>query len=365
MAFSTADHAFMAQALRLAEHGLFTTSPNPRVGSVIVKDGRVAGEGWHVRAGEPHAEVLALRAAGNAAARDATVYVTLEPCSHVGRTPPCADALITAGVKRVVAAMQDPNPLVAGRGAEKLRAAGIEVEMGLLADDARELNIGFVSRMERGRPWIRTKIASSLDGKTALQNGTSQWITGDDARRDGHRLRARSCAMLTGGGTVAEDDPQLNVRLVETSRQPARIVVDSWLETPPAARILQGGGTLIATVTEDAAKISRLRDAGAEIVQLPKTDRNKVDLHALAAELGRRGFNEVTVEAGAKLNASLLQAGLIDEIVLYMAPILLGDRAHGMFPLPELQSLDDKVELDVHDVRMVGRDMRIIARPRR
>lgn len=361
MTFSAVDHAFMARALRLAENGLFTTSPNPRVGCVLVKDGWIVGEGWHARAGEPHAEALALQAAGESA-HSATAYVTLEPCSHFGRTPPCADALIAAGVARVVAAMQDPNPLVAGRGAEKLSAAGIAVEVGLMQGEARELNIGFVSRMERGRPWLRTKIAASLDGKTALSNGASQWITGEDARRDGHRLRARSCAMLTGGGTVAEDDPELNVRMIETSRQPARIVVDSWLETPPTARILQGGGTIIATVTEDAEKIGRLRDAGAEIVQLPKTVNNKVDLDALVAELARRGFNEVTVEAGGKLNASLMRAGLIDEIVLYMAPILLGDKAQGMFPLPELQSLDEKLQLDVRELRMIGHDMRIIAR---
>ena len=361
--FSAADHAFMASALRLAERGLNTTTPNPRVGSVIVKHGRIVGEGWHERPGEAHAEIIALRAAGDAA-RGATVYVTLEPCSHFGRTPPCAEALIAAGAARVVAAMGDPNPLVAGGGAEKLRAAGIAVDIGLMDSQARELNIGFVSRMERGRPWMRTKIAASLDGKTALANGVSQWITGEDARRDGHRLRARSCAMLTGGGTVAEDDPQLNVRMVETARQPVRIVVDSRLETPPTARILQGGGTIIATVTEDPEKIRRLRDAGADIMMLPKTGNGKVDLAVLAAELARRGFNEVTVEAGGKLNASLMRAGLIDEIVLYVAPTLLGDKAQGMFPLPELQSLEGRLQLDVREVRMVGQDMRVIARPK-
>jgi diaminohydroxyphosphoribosylaminopyrimidine deaminase/5-amino-6-(5-phosphoribosylamino)uracil reductase len=353
----------MARALRLAQRALYTTTPNPRVGCVLVNHGRVVAEAWHVRPGEGHAEALALQLAGKDA-KGATAYITLEPCSHHGRTPPCVDALIAAGVGRVVAAMHDPNPLVAGKGAEQLRAAGIAVEMGLMGADARELNIGFASRMERGRPWIRSKIAASLDGKTALLNGASQWITNEDARRDGHRLRARSCAMLTGGGTVAEDDPQLNVRLVDTPRQPARVIVDSWLETPPTARVLHGGGALIATVSDDAEKIGRLAGAGAEIVRLAKTANGKVDLDALAAELARRGYNEVTLEAGAKLNASMLQAGLIDEIVLYMAPILLGERAQGMFPIPELTSLDGKIELDVRDLRMIGNDLRIVARPK-
>jgi diaminohydroxyphosphoribosylaminopyrimidine deaminase/5-amino-6-(5-phosphoribosylamino)uracil reductase len=350
----------MARALRLAEKGLFTTSPNPRVGCVIVKQGQIIGEGWHERAGEPHAEAIALRVAGGAA-KGATVYVTLEPCSHFGRTPPCVDVLVAAGVRRVVAAMQDPNPLVSGSGAGKLRAAGIDVEMGILANEAHELNIGFATRMRVGRPWIRTKIAASLDGKTALVNGVSKWITGEDARRDGHRLRARTCAMLTGAGTVLEDDPQLTVRMIETSRQPHRVVVDSRLDVLPSARILQGGGALVATVSTDDEKAKTLRDAGAEVIRLPE-EQGKIDLLALAQELGRREYNEVTVEAGAKLNASLLRAGLIDEIVFYQAPVLLGDSARGMFALPEMQTLSEKVELRIHDVRMIGRDMRIVAR---
>ena len=250
---NAADSQWMALALRLAERGLHTTSPNPRVGCVLVKDGKVIGEGWHERAGEPHAEVHALRAAGKAA-RGATAYVTLEPCSHHGRTPPCADALIAAGVSRVVAAMQDPNPLVAGQGLQKLRAAGIEVEYGLMEAAARELNIGFISRMTRGTPWVRSKIAASLDGRTALANGTSKWITGEAARLDVQHWRARSCAVLTGIGTVLADDPQLNVRGISTERQPLRVVLDSELRLSPAAKILQNGQTLIYTACADTTK---------------------------------------------------------------------------------------------------------------
>lgn len=350
----------MARALRLAAKGLHTTSPNPRVGCVIVKQGQIIGEGWHERAGRPHAEAIALQAAGSNA-KGATAYVTLEPCSHFGKTPPCADALIGVGIKRVVAAMTDPNPLVSGRGLEKLRAAGVEVDVGILADQARELNIGFVSRMERGRPWVRTKIAASLDGKMALMNGASQWITGEDARRDGHRWRARSCAMLTGIGTVLEDDPQLTVHMVKTSRQPVRVVVDSRLDIPLSAQILQGAETIVATISSDELKAQKLRDAGAEILHVSAREE-KVDLSALMRELALRGFNEVTVEAGAKLNASLLRAALIDEIVLYQAPVLLGDAARGLFALPEMQALSEKVELRIHDVRMIGQSVRIVTR---
>jgi diaminohydroxyphosphoribosylaminopyrimidine deaminase / 5-amino-6-(5-phosphoribosylamino)uracil reductase len=245
----------------------------------------------------------------------------------------------------------------------KLAAAGVVAESGLLAAEARELNVGFFSRMERGRPWMRTKIAASLDGKTALLNGESQWITGEDARRDGHRLRARSCAMLTGAATVLEDDPQLTVRSVPSSRQPLRVVVDSRLETPPAARVLQGGGTLVFTVSDDDAKARRLREAGAEVMRLPQ-ENGKIALPSLAHELARRGCNEVTVESGAKLNASLLRAGLIDEIVIYQAPVLLGDAARGLFALPQLSTLAHKIELEIRDLRRIGKDLRIIARPR-
>ena len=278
------DHRWMARALELAERGLFTTTPNPRVGCVIVRDGRCVGEGWHVRAGEPHAEVHALAMAGEAA-RGATAYVTLEPCSHHGRTPPCAEALVRAGVGRVVAAMEDPNPLVAGRGLARLREAGIATLSGVLEAEARELNLGFVSRMTRGRPWLRLKAAATLDGKTALENGVSQWITGDDARRDAHRWRARSCAVLTGIGTVRDDDPQLNVRAIPTDRQPLRIVVDARLDTPLNAKLLDGGPVLIAGAIDDPARIAALRHRGADVVILPNQG-GKVDLPALLAELG-------------------------------------------------------------------------------
>lgn len=355
------DHRWMAHALELAERGLFTTTPNPRVGCVIVRDGRCVGEGWHVRAGEPHAEVHALAMAGEAA-RGATAYVTLEPCSHHGRTPPCAEALVRAGVGRVVAAMEDPNPLVAGRGLARLREAGIATLSGVLEAEARELNLGFVSRMTRGRPWLRLKAAATLDGKTALENGVSQWITGDDARRDAHRWRARSCAVLTGIGTVRDDDPQLNVRAIPTDRQPLRIVVDARLDTPLNAKLLDGGPVLIAGAIDDPARIAALRHRGADVVILPNQG-GKVDLPALLAELGRRGINEVLAESGFKLNGSLLREGCVDELILYLAPVLVGDAARGLFNLPALESLADKRRLAFRDVRLIGGDLRIVARP--
>jgi diaminohydroxyphosphoribosylaminopyrimidine deaminase/5-amino-6-(5-phosphoribosylamino)uracil reductase len=358
--FSADDHDFMARALRLAEKGLYTTSPNPRVGCVIVKDGVIVGEGWHERAGEPHAEINALRQAGKRA-RGATVYATLEPCSHHGRTPPCALALIDAGVARVVAAMEDPNPLVAGEGLAILRRAGIRVDCGLLEKDAHELNIGFVMRMKSGRPLVRLKIAVSLDGKTALANGVSQWITGEHARRDAHRLRARSCAVLTGVGTVLADNPQLSVRDVETSRQPLRVVVDSHLHTPPGAKVLAGPRTLVVTASEDRERIERLADAGAEVLALPASN-GRVDLKALSNELGARGVNEVTVEAGRTLNGALLWDNLVDELVVYMAPIIMGDAARGMFDLPELTEMAGAREVRVHDLRQVGGDLRLTLR---
>lgn len=361
--FSAADHEFMARALRLAERGLYSTTPNPRVGCVIVGQGRVLGEGWHVRAGEQHAEVAALRAvraAGNDA-RGATAYVTLEPCSHHGRTPPCAEALLAAGVSRVVAALQDPNPQVAGSGLARLRAGGVLAECGLLSDEARELNVGFVSRMTRGRPWLRLKLAASLDGKTALDNGVSQWITGPAARQDGHRWRARACAILSGIGTVRDDDPRLNVRGVETGRQPLKVVVDSHLQLRHDARLLHGGGVLVATASDDEAKAAALRARGAEILRLPGPG-GKVDLVALLHALAARGCNEVHAEAGFKLNGSLLRAGLVDELLLYLAPCLVGDAARGMFNLPALESLADKQTLALNDARLVGGDLRLLAR---
>lgn len=362
MTFSAVDHGMMARALQLAERGLWTTSPNPRVGCVLVREGEIVGKGWHERAGEPHAEVHALRAAGELA-RGATAYVTLEPCSHHGRTPPCAEALIGAGVSRVVAAMRDPNPLVAGNGLAMLQAAGIETACGLLENEARELNIGFVARMTRGRPWLRLKAAASLDGKTALNNGTSQWITGLEARRDGHRWRARACAILTGIGTVRDDDPQLSVREVDTPRQPLRVVVDSKLEIPLTAKILRGGPVLVAAAVDDEKRANSLRATGAEVVVLPNP-HGKVELSGLLEELGRRGINEVHVEAGFKLNGSLLREGLVDELLLYLAPCLIGHDASGLFNLPELASLDGKHRLQVRDLRQIGEDIRLIARLR-
>jgi diaminohydroxyphosphoribosylaminopyrimidine deaminase/5-amino-6-(5-phosphoribosylamino)uracil reductase len=359
MSFSASDHAFMARALQLAQHGLYSTTPNPRVGCVIVRNGIVIGEGWHERAGLPHAEAGALAAAA-AGATGATAYVTLEPCSHFGRTPPCADALIAAGIARVVVAMPDPNPLVAGQGLARLSAAGIEVAGGLQEAAANELNIGFVSRMTRGRPWLRMKVAASLDGKTALNNGASQWITGPDARRDAHAWRARSCAVLTGVGTVRDDNPRLTVRDVPTTRQPLRVVVDSRLETPPDAAVLEGGNVLIAAA-HDNERAAALRARGAEIVILPNAD-GKVDLAELMRELGRRGINEVLAEAGTRLNGSLLSENCVDELLIYQAPILLGDSARGMFSLAEFTELSGARHLDIIERRMVGTDCRIRAR---
>lgn len=358
----------MAQALRLAERGLHGTSPNPRVGCVLVHDGKVVGEGWHERAGEPHAEVHALHAAREMA-RGATAYVTLEPCSHHGRTPPCADALIEAGVARVVVAVQDPNPQVAGQGIEKLRAAGIAVESGLMESAARELNIGFFARMTRGMPWVRSKIAASLDGRTALTNGESQWITCAAARQDVQHWRARSCVVLTGIGTVVADDPQLNVRNIETVRQPLRVVVDSYLRMPVNARILHsfpshaggGGELLIYTATPNIAKIAELEKLGARVAIMPNAN-GRVDLIAALRDIAASGCNEVLVEAGSALNGALLQAGLVDELVLYLAPQLLGDMARGMAQLGEMTSLQQRINLKWQDVRQVGNDLRITAR---
>ncbi|MBS1143555.1 MAG: 5-amino-6-(5-phosphoribosylamino)uracil reductase / diaminohydroxyphosphoribosylaminopyrimidine [Proteobacteria bacterium] len=360
MSFSAVDHGMMARALQLAERALWTTSPNPRVGCVLVRDGEIVGEGWHEKAGEPHAEVHALRAAGDSA-KGATAYVTLEPCSHHGRTPPCAEALIAAGVSRVVAAMTDPNPLVSGNGMALLRAAGIETASGLLENEARELNIGFVSRMTRGRPWLRLKAAASLDGKTALNNGVSQWITGPDARRDGHAWRARACAILTGIGTVRDDDPSLTVRDVTTTRQPLRVVVDSKLEISPTARILQGEPVLIVGAVENAEKMALLRSTG-NFVEIRNNGAGKVDLKALLELLAQRGINEVHTEAGFKLNGSLLREGLVDELLLYLAPCLIGHAASGLFNLPELTTLDGKQRLQIRDLRQLGEDIRLIAR---
>lgn len=359
------DSRWMARALALAAHGGAATRPNPQVGCVLVHDGEVVGEGWHARAGGPHAERVALQQAG-AAATGSTAYVTLEPCSHHGRTPPCADALIEAGIVRVVVAMEDPNPLVAGAGMARLRAAGIAVECGLMGAAAEDLNTGFLSRMRRGRPWLRSKVGMSLDGRTALANGCSQWITGEAARRDVQHWRARACAVLTGIGTVLADDPLLNVREPGLELQPLRVVLDSALRMPATARMLHekpGGGVLIYTASDDAGRRSALEAAGAEVCVLPSVG-GQVDLSATLADLGRRGLNEVLVEAGATLNGALLKADLVDECLLYIAPQLLGDQARGIAQLGELTALNQAVQLAWQDVRRVGDDLRVLARVR-
>lgn len=360
--FSVDDHRYMTQALRLAERGLYTTTPNPRVGCVIVKDGAVIGTGWHERAGGPHAEVHALREAGEEA-RGADAYVTLEPCSHHGRTPPCAEALVRAGVKRVVAAMTDPNPRVAGGGLALLRAQGIATASGLLEVEAHKLNPGFISRMTRGLPWVTAKMAASLDGGTALANGTSQWITGAAARSDVQHWRARSCAILTGIGTVLADDPQMTVREFDIGRQPLRVVVDSQLRIPLNSRILQDGPTLIACLAGQAARAEALRAQGVTVLELPAVD-GRVCLASLLRELAAREINEVLVEAGTQLNGALLAAGLVDELLLYYAPTLLGGDARSMFGLPALTEMAQRIDLDILALDTVGRDIRVRARPK-
>ncbi|MHB1084509.1 MAG: bifunctional diaminohydroxyphosphoribosylaminopyrimidine deaminase/5-amino-6-(5-phosphoribosylamino)uracil reductase RibD [Thiobacillus sp.] len=357
--YSIADHAHMARALQLAAQGLYTTSPNPRVGCVIVKDDRVVGEGWHQRSGAPHAEIHALKTAGDAA-RGATVYVTLEPCSHHGKTPPCAEALVQAGVARVVAAMTDPNPLVAGSGIDMLTLAGIQAEVGLLENEARALNPGFISRMTRQRPWVRLKTASTLDGKTALTNGASQWITGEAARADVQTLRARACAILTGSGTVLADNPRMNVRDFDIGRQPLRVIVDSTLHTPADAAILPA---LIACHHAASAPRAALEQAGAEVIALPGPG-DRVDLLALLTLLAQRGINELHVEAGAELSGALLAAGLIDEWVAYLAPMAVGDDARGLFAHAPLTMLVDAARFQMTDVRQLGDDLRLTLRPR-
>ena len=367
--FSADDHAHMARALRLAERGLFTTQPNPRVGCVIAKGGDVIAEGWHERAGEPHAEAFALRDAGERG-RGATAYVTLEPCAHFGRTPPCADALIAAGVARVVAACEDPNPRVAGGGFKKLRDAGIAVDIGLMRDAARELNLGFLSRLERNRPWLRVKLASSLDGRTALANSESKWITGDAARADVQRWRARSSAILTAIGTVIADNPRLTVRLnslVPASGgegfahfQPLRVVLDRTLRTPNGSHVLDGSApTLI--VHGPAARIDE-RFANTELAVVPLRD-GTLYFNALLTLLADRGINELQIEAGPKLCGALLTAGLVDELLLYTAPILLGDTARPLLALPEFASIAEVPRWKVVDHRQIGEDTRLLLRP--
>jgi diaminohydroxyphosphoribosylaminopyrimidine deaminase/5-amino-6-(5-phosphoribosylamino)uracil reductase len=362
MTFSVHDHEYMARAIRLAERGMYTTDPNPRVGCVIVKDGIVVGEGWHERAGEPHAEIHALQQAGEKA-EAASVYVSLEPCSHTGKTPPCTDALVKAKVARVVAAMQDPNPLVAGSGIQQLSDAGIQVEFGLLESEAKALNPGFIQRMSTGRPYVRNKLAMSLDGRTAMADGESKWITGEAARHDVQRLRARSSAIIAGVGTILADDPSLTVRLEETQRQPLRVIIDTNLSTPLNANILQQpGDTVIVTCSDDADVIEQLEAKGAQVKQLPN-HHGAVDLHAMLELLTEMQVNEVLLETGATLSGAMLEARLIDEMVIYMAPLLMGDEARGLYRLPHLKNMQDKIQLAITDTRMVGKDLRISALP--
>lgn len=362
MQWTTQDFEWMTLALRQAERGLYTTSPNPHVGCVIVKGSQLISEGAHLKAGEPHAEVHALRQAG-ANARGATAYVTLEPCSHYGRTPPCAHALVEAGVSRVVVAMQDPNPLVAGKGIAYLQQHGIEVSAGLLEAQALALNPGFVLRMTQQRSFVRVKVAASLDGKTALANGASQWITSPASRRDVHHWRARSCAMLTGIGTVLHDDPSLTVRDVDSSRQPLRVIVDSQLRIPLTAKVLQHGHAIIAYAQAPEDKIARLQALGVQTLELPNA-AGQVDIAGLLGSLAQRQINEVMVEAGAGLNGALLQTGLVDELLLYYAPKLLGATATGMFALPVFTEITQALDLQLLDVRQFGPDIRLQARLR-
>jgi diaminohydroxyphosphoribosylaminopyrimidine deaminase/5-amino-6-(5-phosphoribosylamino)uracil reductase len=356
------DLRHMARAIKLAHRGLWTTDPNPRVGCVIADGERVIAEGWHELAGGAHAEAAALAIAG-AAARGATAYVTLEPCCHHGRTPPCADALIAAGLRRVCYAIDDPNPRVSGGGATKLSAAGIEVTGGLLAAQARELNPGFLSRMERGRPWLRLKLAASLDGRTALANGQSRWITGDVAREDVQELRARSSAVMTGVATVLADDPRLDLRLPAATRQPLRIVLDTHLRTPPTARIVAPPGQLLVlTASGDAGRRSALEAAGARVELVP-ANADGLDLAAVMRQLGGLEINELQVESGPTLAGALLRAQLVDEMVLYLAPTLLGADAQPLVILSGVMSMAGRMEFAITDLRLVGRDVRILLRP--
>lgn len=384
--FSVVDHQHMAQALRLAEHGLYTTQPNPRVGCVVAHGSEVVGSGWHQRAGGPHAEVFALREAGERA-RGATAYVTLEPCAHHGRTPPCVDALVAAGVTRVVVAAADPFPQVAGRGIARLRAAGIGVDIGLLRDEARELNVGFFSRIERGRPFVRVKLAMSLDGRTALANGESKWITGEAARADVQRWRARSSAILTGSGTVLADDPRLTVRLEEsflphpseraqgggTDRAevfrlegegivpPLRVILDRRLRTPAGSHVLDGSApALLLHGAQTAVPDGRFLQVERAVV----AERDgALDLRAVLALLAARGCNEVHVEAGPTLCGALFAAALADELLLYVAPVLLGDASRPLLHLPSLADMAERWKLRLVDQRMLGPDMRLRLRP--
>jgi len=366
--FSPTDEHWMQQALKLAWKGQYSTTPNPRVGCVFVRDGVVIAEGFHAKAGEGHAEVQAIAQAKarGVCLKGSTAYVTLEPCAHQGRTGPCAEALVATGVQRVVAAVLDPNPLVAGKGMAILQAARIETSHGVLVEQARWINRGFFSRMERKRPWVRLKVASSADGISALNNGVSQWITGEEARLHGHHLRAQACAVLSGIGTVKADNPQLNVRGIDTERQPLKVIVDSKLEISPEARLLQTGRVLIAHTEPqmpawllthpNAANIEALNVA--PVAAGLHAGKVKTDLLRLLQELAQRGINELHLEAGFGLNGSFLQAGVVDEIVQYIAPLFLGP-GQGLFRLPELEILPAYASWAIHSFEQIGQDLRI------
>lgn len=357
--FSLDDHKYMARAIELARRGWYTTHPNPRVGCVIVKDGEVVGEGFHAISGEAHAETRALELAGEKA-RGATAYVTLEPCSHHGRTPPCADALVRAGIARVVAAMTDPNPRVAGEGLDRLRAEGVQVEEGLLGFAARELNFGFIQRMTEGRPRVRVKLAASLDGRTAMASGESKWITGDAARTDVQRLRAESSGIITGIGTVLADDPGLDVRLPGTSRQPERIILDRDLRAPANAKMLSlPGTTRIFTCSNDSKRRAALEVAGAVVEIVQDDGANALLLEAVLARLGELEHNDVLVEAGATLAGQFLARGLADEAIIYQAPVMLGHEALPLVNLPGMEKLSDRLEFKLRDARRIGEDIRL------
>lgn len=367
---SDTDHFYMARAIQLAEKGLYSTQPNPRVGCVIVRDGQIVGEGYHQKAGGAHAEVYALRQAAENA-KDATAYVSLEPCSHQGKTPPCADALINAGVKRVLCAMQDPNPLVSGQGLEKLRKAGIEISSGLLQEEAKALNPGFIKRMQTGLPYIRVKLAMSLDGRTAMASGESKWITGESARADVQRLRARSSVVLTGSGTVLADNPSMNVRISAADLgteiepvQPLRAVIDSLLKVSPQSQIFNvSGDSCVFTCEENIANTGFSKEQ-LVVVNESAAKPGKVDLHAVFKYLAEQQSNEVHIEAGSELCGALLNENLVDEIIVYMAPHIMGDSARGLFHLPDIVNMQQRIDVEIKDIRAIGTDWRMTLLPR-
>jgi len=357
------DREFMAHAIRLAERGAYTTHPNPRVGCVIVKNNKIIGEGWHIEAGKEHAEINALNDVVDSGSdiKGATVYVSLEPCSHQGKTGPCSSALVKAGVAKVIVAMFDPNPQVSGQGIQELKDNGIEVEVGVLQTQSEKLNPGYIKRMKTGRPFIRNKMAMSLDGRTALASGESKWITSEDARHDVHKLRARSDCILTGVGPILVDDPSMTVRIDGLEKQPLRVIVDTHLSTPLDAKILaQAGKTIILTAREDQADVKRFAKHGIEVITVLQKGSN-LDLDAVVDYLGTLGINEVLLEAGATLSGAMLQAGLVDEFVIYMAPVLLGNNAKGLFGLSNIETMNQKIALNIIDQRVIGVDWRITA----